>query len=103
MQDCVYIYVRGCRDAGVFFAKCSKPLVLCKVEVAFDIQQHLPDEAQPPLFKLLALIEHLLHVFHVLWGALTQLIQSLLILFLGLGCKKRQTTNTLCNLERQPL
>lgn len=63
-----------------------KPLVFCEVEVAFDVQQHLPEEIQPLLLKLLALIEHLLHVFHVVWGALTQLIQGLLILLLGLGC-----------------
>lgn len=62
------------------------PLVLCEVEVAFDIQQHLPEETQPLLFKLLALVEHLLHVLHVWRGAFTQLIQSLLILLLSLCC-----------------
>lgn len=62
-----------------------KPFVFCEVEVAFDVQQHLPEEAQPLLFKLLALIEHLLHAFHVLRRALTQLVQGLLILLPGLG------------------
>lgn len=63
-----------------------KPLVFCEVEVALDIQQHLLEESQPLLLKLLALFEHLLHVFHVVWGAITQLLQSLLILLLRLDC-----------------
>lgn len=63
----------------------SKPFVFCEVEVALDVQQHLPEEAEPLLLKLLGLIEHQLHVLHVLRSALTQLIQSLLILLLGLG------------------
>lgn len=67
--------------------------------MAFDVQQHLPEEAQPLLFKLLALIEHLLHVFHVLWGALTQLVQGLLILLLGLGCKTHTVNKTLNSLK----
>ncbi len=74
--------------------KCVEPLVFCEVEVAFDIQQHLPEETQPLLFKLLALTEHLLHVFHVLRSALTQLIQSLLILLLGLDRNAHTHTHT---------
>ena len=50
--------------------KHAKPLVLCEVDVVFDTQQHIPEEAQPLLFKLLALLKHLLHVFHVLRSAL---------------------------------
>lgn len=56
--------------------------------MVFDVQQHLPDERQPLLFKLLALIEHLLHAFPVLWSAPTQLIQSLLVLLLGLDLER---------------
>ena len=60
------------------------PLVLGEVEVPFDVQQHLPEEAQPLLLKLLALGEHLLHVLHVLRGAVVQLLQPLLVLLPGL-------------------
>lgn len=42
---------------------------------------------QPLLFKLLALVEHLLHVLIVGLSALVQLIQDLCILFFGLSCK----------------
>ena len=59
--------------------------------MAFDVQQHLPEEAQPFLLKLLARVKHRLHVLHVLWGAGAQLIQSLLVLLLGLRwCDSKQ-------------
>lgn len=42
---------------------------------------------QPLLFKLLALVEHLLHVLIVRLNALVQLVQDLHILFFSLNCK----------------
>lgn len=70
-------------------------MVLCEVKVAFDVQQGLLEEGQPADFVLLALVEHLLHALHVLWGALIQLLQRLLIFLFSL----RQKTE----IELQPL
>lgn len=89
---------------SVAFFKRLQPLVLCEVEVAFDVQQHLSEEAQPLLLELLTLVEHLLHVFHVLRGALAQLIQSLLIFLLRLGCDTNTRNhhgkrNEVCNIS----
>lgn len=49
-----------------------------------DIQEHLLEEVEPLLLKLLALLKDLLHALHVLRGALVQLIQNLLVLLLSL-------------------
>lgn len=60
------------------------PLVLGEVEVSFDVQQHLLEEPQSLILKLLTRVKHCLHVLHVLGRTLPQLIQSLLILLLSL-------------------
>ena len=49
-----------------------------------NLQQNFPEEAQALLLELLALLEGLLHVLHVLRRALAQLLQGLLILLFGL-------------------
>lgn len=59
-------------------------MVLSEVKVAFDVQQGLLEEGQPLDLMLLALVKHLLHALHVLWGALVQLLQRLLVLFFSL-------------------
>lgn len=64
-----------------------EPLVFNEVEVAFDVQQGLLEEFQPPLLKVLALVERMLHAFRVRWRAQVQLLQSLLVLLPGLGQK----------------
>lgn len=65
------------------------PAVLCQIQVPLDIQQHLLQEAESLLFKLLALLKDLLHTFNVLWGTLTQFVHHLLILLLGLQVQQR--------------
>lgn len=62
-----------------------EPLIFCEVEVVFHVQQHLSDETQPLLLKLLALLEHLLHALYVGLSATVQLVQNLLVLFFSLG------------------
>lgn len=64
-----------------------EPLVLNEVKVAFDVQQSLLEEFQPPLLKVLALVERMLHAFRVRWRAQVQLLQSLLVLLPGLAQK----------------
>lgn len=49
-----------------------------------NLQQNFPEEAQALLLKLLALLKHLLHALHVLWRALAQLLQGLLVPLFGL-------------------
>ena len=62
--------------------------------MAFDVQQGLLEEGQPLDFMLLALVKHLLHALHVLWGALIQLLQGLLVLFFSLRQKTERTLMT---------
>lgn len=70
---------------SLILSAAAEPLISCEVEVVFHIQQHLSDETQPLLLKLLALVEHLLHALYVGLSATVQLVQNLLVLFFSLG------------------
>lgn len=63
--------------------------------MTFDVQQCLLEKGQPLDFMLLALVKHLLHALCVLWGALIQLLQRLLILFFSLRQKTENTVTLL--------
>lgn len=53
-----------------------------------NLQQHLFEKLNALVFKLLALLKHLLHVFHVLRGQFVQLLDGFLITFFSLKGKK---------------
>lgn len=55
--------------------------------MSFDVQQRLLEELQPPLLKVLALLERMLHVLPVRRRAEAQLLQGFLVLLPGLGQK----------------
>lgn len=67
------------------------PVIGGEVQVLFDLQQDLSEEADALVFKLLPLLKHLLHVLHVLRGQLVKLFQRFLISFFSLQGGKQKS------------
>lgn len=63
----------------------SVPVIGREIQVMFDLQQKLFEEADAFVFKLLPLLKHLLHVLHILRGQLVKFFQGFLIAFFSLG------------------
>lgn len=61
------------------------PVIGWEIQVLFNLQQQLSEEADSCVFKLLPLLKHLLHVLHVLRGQLVEFLQWFLIAFFSLG------------------
>lgn len=65
-----------------------------EIQVMFDLQQKLFEEADAFVFKLLPLLKHLLHVLHILRGQLVKFFQGFLIAFFSLGESEEWSDNS---------
>ncbi len=72
---------------------CVLPVIGWKVQVLFNLQQQLSEEADAFVFKLLPLLKHLLHVLHILRGQLVEFFQGFLITFFSLGEREEWSDN----------